>query len=87
MGTRPLMDSAELTRAVSELARDVERIDSILNLQRQLFKERTPNAKRATRQWKQIRAGIGTITTKTRQILDELGQPNSRRAMAGGRDN
>ena len=43
----------ELTRVVCALTRDVERIDSILSLQRRLLEERIRN-ERAERLWKQI---------------------------------
>jgi hypothetical protein len=43
----------ELTRMVSALTRDVERIDSILSLQRRLLEERI-RSEMAERLWKQI---------------------------------
>lgn len=70
-----MIDNAELTRVVSELTRDVERFDSILNIQRQLLQHGPQNEEKAERQWKKIGASVGKITTKTREILDEIGQP------------
>jgi hypothetical protein len=83
-----MIDDIELTREVAELTRDVERLDSILDIQRYLLEQRTPNEENAKRHWKQIRAGLGRITTKTREILDEISQPNprGRYVMAGGRN-
>jgi hypothetical protein len=83
-----MIDDIELTREVAELTRDVERLDSIIDIQRYLLEQRTPNEENAKRHWKQIRAGLGRITTRTREILDEIAQPNPRGgyAVAGGRD-
>jgi FixJ family two-component response regulator len=83
-----MIDNAELTDAVAELTRDVERLDAILDIERYLLEQRTPNEENAKRQWRQIRAGLGRLTARTRDILDQIAQPNSRRlyAMAGGRD-
>jgi hypothetical protein len=83
-----MIGNAELTEAVAELTRDVERLDAILDIERYLLEQRTPNEENAKRQWRQIRTGLSRITAKAREILDEISQPNSRRiyAMAGGRD-
>jgi hypothetical protein len=72
-----MIDDAELTREVAELTRDVERFDSILDIQRCLLEQRTPNEENARRHWNQIRAGLGLITSRTREILDEIAQPNA----------
>jgi hypothetical protein len=79
-----MIDDAELTRVVAELTRDVERLDSILDIQRYLLEQRTPNEENAKRHWKQIRAGLVRITTRTREILDEIAQPNPRDDYAPG---
>jgi len=79
-----MIDDAELTRVVAELTRDVERLDSILDIQRYLLEQRTPNEENARRHWKQIRAGLVRITTRTREILDEIAQPNPRGDYAPG---
>ena len=83
-----MIDDIELTQVVEELTRDVERLDSIIDIQRHLLEHRTPNEENAKRHWKQIRAGLRRITTRTREILDEIAQPSpyGGYAMAGGRD-
>ena len=83
-----MIDDIELTREVAELTRDVERLDSFIDIQRYLLEQRTPSEENAKRHWKQIRAGLRRITTRTHEILDEISQPNPRGgyAMAGGRD-
>jgi hypothetical protein len=53
MGPRLMTGNDELTRVVSALTRDVERIDSILSTQRRLLEERILN-EQAERLWKQI---------------------------------
>jgi hypothetical protein len=80
---RIMIDDTELTRAVAELTRDVERLDSILDIQRYLLEQRTPNEENAKRHWKQIRAGLGRITARTREILDDITQPNPFGAYGG----
>lgn len=82
-----MIDDIELTREVAELTRDLERLDSILDIQRYLLEQRAPNEENAKRHWRQIRAGLHRITTRTREILDEIAQPNPRGgyAVAGGR--
>jgi hypothetical protein len=50
---RLMTGNDELTRVVSALTRDVERIDSILSVQRRLLEDRIRN-ERAERLWKQI---------------------------------
>jgi hypothetical protein len=79
-----MIDDAELIREVVELTRDVERLDSILDIQRYLLEQRTPNEENAKRHWKQIRAGLGRITTRTQEILDEIAQPNPHGRYAPG---
>jgi hypothetical protein len=81
-----MIDDAELTRAVAELTRDVERLDSILEIQRYLLGQRTSSEENAKRHWKQIRSGLVGITSMTQKILDEIVLPDSGRAneMAGG---
>jgi|ERR1700674_1753870 len=83
-----MIDDIELTREVAELTRDVERLDSFLDIQRYLLEQRAPSEENAKRHWKQIRAGLRRITSRTREILDEIAQPNPRGgyAVAGGRD-
>jgi hypothetical protein len=83
-----MIDDTELTRVVAELTRDVERLDSILDIQRFLLEQPAPSEENAKRHWKQIRAGLSRITTRTRVILDQIAQPSPRGgyAMAGGRD-
>ena len=53
MSPRLMTGNDELTRVVSALTRDVERIDSILSLQRRLVEQRIQNEK-ANRLWQQI---------------------------------
>jgi hypothetical protein len=81
-----MIDDAELTRAVAELTRDVERLDSILDIQRYLLEQRTTSEENARRHWKQIRAGLVGIMSRTQEILDDIVLPDSGRTneMAGG---
>jgi hypothetical protein len=81
-----MIDDAELTRAVAELTRDVERLDSILDIQRYLLEQRTTSEENAKRHWKQIRSGLVGIISRTEEILDDIVLPDSGRAneMAGG---
>jgi hypothetical protein len=81
-----MIDDAELTRAVAELTRDVERLDSILDIQRYLLEQRTTSEENARRHWKQIRAGLVRSISRTQEILDDIVLPDSGRAneMAGG---
>ena len=81
-----MIDDAELTRAVAELTRDVERLDSILDIQRYLLEQRTSSEENAKRHWKQIRAGLVRITSRTQKILDDIVLPDSGHAneIAGG---
>jgi hypothetical protein len=53
MSPRLMTGNDELTRMVSALTRDVERIDSILSLQRRLLEERI-RSEMSERLWKQI---------------------------------
>jgi hypothetical protein len=78
-----MIDDTELTRVVAELARDVERFDSTLDIQRYLLEHRKHNDENAKRHWKQIRAGLGRITSRTREILDDIAQPNPFGAYGG----
>jgi hypothetical protein len=71
----PLSLDADLTRMVSELTRDVERFDSLVDSQRQLLQKRTGDGAKAERQWRQIRARAGTITTRVHAILHEIDLP------------
>jgi hypothetical protein len=71
----PLLLDAELTRMVSDLTRDVEQFDSLVDSQRRLLQQRTANGPRAERQWREIRARVGVITTKVHAILDEIALP------------
>jgi hypothetical protein len=71
----PLFLEAELTRMVSDLTRDVEQIDSLVDRQRKLLQQRTSNGAKAERQWNEIRARVGIITTKVHAILDEIALP------------
>ena len=82
-----MIDDIELTREVAELTRDVERLDSFIDIQRYLLEQRAPSEENAKRHWNQIRTGLRRITTRTREILDEISQSNPRAeyAMAGGR--
>jgi hypothetical protein len=79
-----MIDDIELTREVAELTRDVERLDSFIDIQRYLLEQRTPSDENAKRHWKQIRTGLRRITTRTREILDEISQPNPRGGYAIG---
>jgi hypothetical protein len=74
---RPLFLNAELSRMVSELTRDVEQFDSLLHSQRQLLQQPTSDGEKAERQWRQIRARVGTLTTKVHAVLDEIALPNA----------
>ena len=67
-----MIDDIELTREVAALTRDVERLDSILDIQRFLLEQPAPSEENAKRHWKQIRTDLGRVTTKTREILDEI---------------
>jgi|SRR5450759_563865 len=71
----PLFLDAELSRMVSELTRDVEQFDSLVHGQRQLLQQRTSDGAKAERQWREIRARVGIITTKVHAILDEIALP------------
>jgi hypothetical protein len=71
----PMFLDAELTRIVSELTRDVEQFDSLVHSQRQLLQQRTSDGAKAERQWREIRARVGIITTKVHAILDEIALP------------
>jgi hypothetical protein len=72
---RPVFHEAELSRMVSELTRDVERFDLLVNNQRRLLQAPTSNGAKAQRQWRQIHARAGIITTKVHAILDEIALP------------
>ena len=71
----PLFLDAELTQMVSDLTRDVERFDSLVHSQRRLLQHRTKDGAKAERQWQEIRARVGIITTKVHAILDEIALP------------
>jgi hypothetical protein len=71
MAARPVLLDAELIRMVSELTRDVEQFDSLLQSQRQLL-QRTSDGEKAERQWRKIRAQVGRIKTKVHAVLDEI---------------
>jgi hypothetical protein len=71
----PLFLDAELTRMVSDLTRDIERFDSLVHNQRRLLQAPTSNGAKAQRQWRQIHARAGIITTKVHAILDEITLP------------
>jgi hypothetical protein len=71
----PLFADGELTEMVSELTRDVEQLDSLVDSRRQLLQKRTGDGAKAERQWRQIRARAGTITTRVHAILHEIDLP------------
>ncbi len=71
---RALLLDDELSGMVSELTRDVERFDSLLDSQRQLL-QRTSDGKKAEREWRRIRSEVGRITTKVHAVLDEIALP------------
>ena len=68
----PLLSDAELTRMVSDLTRDIERFDSLVDSQRRLIQARIADGAKAERRWREIRARVGTITMKAQAILDEI---------------
>ena len=70
-----LFAGGDLTEMVSELTRDVEQLDSLVDRQRQLLQKRTGDGAKAERQWRQIRARAGTLTTKVHAILHEFTPP------------
>jgi hypothetical protein len=70
----PLLLDAELTRMVSDLTRDVELFDSLVDGQRRLLQQRTGGPK-AERQWREIRSRVGIITARVHAILDEIALP------------
>ena len=71
----PLFLDAELSRMVSELARDVEQFDSLLHRQRELLQQQTSDGEKAERRWRKIRAQAVRITTKVQAVLDEIALP------------
>ena len=71
----PLFLDAELTRMVSDLTRDIERFDSLVDCQRRLLQAPTGNGAKAQRRWREIRARAGIITTRVHAILDEITLP------------
>lgn len=72
---RPVFHEAELSRMVSELTRDIERFDLLVNSQRQQLQELASDGEKVKRQWRKIRAQVDTITTKVQAILDEIAVP------------
>jgi hypothetical protein len=60
----PVFLDADLSRMVSDLTRDVKGFDSLVH--------RTSDGAKAERQWREIRARAGIITTKVHAILDEI---------------
>ena len=71
----PLFVDPELTRMVSDLTRDIERFDSLVDSQRWLLQAPTGDDAKAKRQWREIRARMGIITTKVHALLDEITPP------------
>jgi len=59
---------------VSDLTRDVEQFDSLLQSQRNLFQQ-AKDVQPAERQWRQIRTELGRITTRVHAVLDEIALP------------
>jgi hypothetical protein len=72
---RPLLLDPELARMVSDLTREVEQFDSLLNSHRQLLLRRTIDAQGTGFQWGRIRAEVGRITTKVYAVFDEIALP------------
>jgi hypothetical protein len=76
IGSRPpLFLDAELTRMVSDLTRDIERFDSLVDSQRRLLQASTRDGAKAERRLKEIRSRVGVITTKVHAILHEIDLP------------
>ena len=69
---RPSFLDAELSRMVSELARDVEQFNSLVHSQRRLLQQGTGDEESAQRQWSEIRARACRITIKAHAVLDEI---------------
>jgi hypothetical protein len=72
---RPWLIDAELSRMMSELTRDVEKFDSLIESRRRLLQMPARDGEEAERQWRMIRARVGRITTKVHAILDEIALP------------
>ena len=73
---RQLFLDAQLTRMVSELTRDVERFDSLIDSQRCLLQQATPDGQTAERQWRRIHSEIGRITSKIYCVINEIALPS-----------
>jgi len=63
--------NADLSRAVVDLARDLEQFDSSLQSQRRLL-QRAGGHEPAVRRRKEIRAEVARITTKVRSVLNGI---------------
>ena len=74
---RPLFLDAQITRMVSELTRDVERFDSLINSERCLLQQGTQDGQKAERQWRRIHTEIGKITSKIYCVIDEIALPGT----------
>ena len=72
---RPSFLDAELRRMVSELARDVEHFDSLLQRQRELLQQQASDGEKAERRWRKIRAQAVRINAQVHAVLSEMGSP------------
>jgi hypothetical protein len=60
---------------VSELARDVETFDLLLDGQRKLLQQPASDWELAERHWRKVRAQAIRITTKVQAVLAEMALP------------
>lgn len=67
---------ADLIRKVSDLTRDVERFNSLVDRQRRLLQQQgNCDGAKGERQLREIRGRVRMLTTKLRAILDEIAVP------------